>query len=75
MIEETNLITEDAIAQTFTVIGFWPDTGQRFSDVIFTTTATFAEEQCLQTYPGIAVCGVIAGSHLCIDSSPCLSCN
>lgn len=59
----------------FTIIGYWPDTEQRFCDVVHATTATKAEDLCLQVHPGVAVCGVIAGSHTCLDSSPHLTCN
>jgi hypothetical protein len=59
----------------FTVIGFWPDTDQRFCDVVRAATASKAEDLCLQSYPGVAVCGVIAGSHTCVDASPYLTCN
>jgi hypothetical protein len=72
MLENTELPTEEAHSKSFTVIGFWTDTDQRFCDVVCAATAFIAEDQCLQTYPGIAVCGVIAGSHSCVDSSPYL---
>jgi len=57
----------------FTVIGFWPDTEQRFADVVSASSASMAEQLCMRAYPGIAVCGVIAGSHACLDTSPLLA--
>jgi len=72
MLENTELPTEEAHSKSFTVIGFWTDTDQRFCDVVCAATAFIAEDQCLQTYPAIAVCGVIAGNHSCVDSSPYL---
>ena len=59
--------------QPFTVIGFWPDTEQRFCDVVSAANASMAENLCLQDNPGVAVCGVIAGSHPCLDTSPRLA--
>ena len=59
----------------FTVIGFWADTEQRFCDVVSATSASMAENLCLQSNPGVAVCGVIAGRHACVDMSPLLACS
>jgi hypothetical protein len=59
--------------KSFTVIGFWPDTEQRFADIFRASSASMAEQLCLRSHPGIAVCGVIAGSHACLDTSPYLA--
>lgn len=64
--------TAETSTSSFTVIGFWPDTDQRFCDTFHAPTAAVAEDQCLQAHPGIAVCGVIAGRHACVDVSPYL---
>lgn len=64
--------TAEKSTSSFTVIGFWPDTEQRFCDTFHAPTAPVAEDMCLQTHPGIAVCGVIAGHHVCVDVSPYL---
>jgi hypothetical protein len=34
MLENTELPTEEAHSKSFTVIGFWTDTDQRFCDVV-----------------------------------------
>jgi hypothetical protein len=51
----------------FTIIGYWPDTQQRFADHIIAKTAARAEARCLKQNPGLAVCGVIKGRHMCAD--------
>lgn len=53
----------------YTIVGFWPDTNQRFSDVVSAPNAEMAEEVCLKNHPGVAICGTILGSHRCVDLS------
>ncbi len=52
----------------FTVIGFYPDTMQRFCGHAHATNADAAEREILVEYPDIAICGVIAGKFDCVDS-------
>jgi len=47
----------------YTVIGFYPDNNQRFAMHFNADTADKAEEIAIKAYPGLAVCGVIAGEH------------
>jgi hypothetical protein len=54
--------------KTFTVIGYWPSSMQRFAEFIDADDPDSAEEMCVAQYPGIAVCGVLAGKHQCIDA-------
>lgn len=48
---------------SFTVIGYWPDTMQRFADAVRAASAADAEDRCLQKHNGVAVCGVLEGLH------------
>ena len=49
--------------KNFTVIGYWPDSHQRFCDFVRAPDADSAEVTCVNDHPGLAVCGVIAGLH------------
>ena len=49
--------------KTFTVIGYWPDSQQRFCEFVAAADADSAETACLNRHPSLAVCGVIAGQH------------
>ena len=51
----------------FTIIGFWNDTLQRFAEHVKASDAGKAEEKCLEMHPGVSICGVIQGSHMCAD--------
>jgi len=51
----------------FTVIGYWPETMQRFAGSFVATDAGAAEEKRLRQYPGVSVCGVVVGTHECVD--------
>jgi hypothetical protein len=52
----------------FTVIGFWPDTDQRFATHVEAKNVTEAEAKCVERYTGVAICGVISGQHECVDT-------
>jgi hypothetical protein len=54
--------------QDFTVIGFWPDTMQRFASSFCAKNSNEAEEMCFRQYEGVAICGVLQGSHDCVDT-------
>lgn len=58
----------------FTVIGFWPDTLQRFCTNLVATSADAAEVKCLSTHPGLAICAVIGGVHAALDSANYVNC-
>ena len=45
----------------YTVIGFYPETRQRYAAPFYTESADEAEEKA--TEMGVSVCGVIEGSH------------
>ena len=60
--------------QSFTVVGFWPDTGQRFSTFVCACSPDLAEAECQREHPGLAVCGVIQGEHPCVESADAISC-
>jgi hypothetical protein len=55
--------------EDYTVIGFWPDTMQRFATTISATSADDAEMRCSQKQHGVMVCGVIKGKHECLEST------
>lgn len=52
----------------FTVIGFWPNTDQRFATHVKAKNVTEAEAKCAKRHAGVAVCGVISGRHVCVDT-------
>ena len=52
----------------FTVIGFYPDTLQRFSTHVEAQDADDAEMACIRNYSEVAICGVIAGCHNSVDT-------
>lgn len=60
--------------RSFTIVGFWPDTGQRFSTIVRARSPDLAEAACQQEHPGLAVCGVIQGAHPCVESAERISC-
>lgn len=57
---------------TFTVVGYWPDSDQRFCTWLTAATASAAERQCLDEHPGISVCAVFDGKHAAVDTDPCV---
>jgi hypothetical protein len=56
------------VGHHFTVIGFWPDTMQRFADSYMAMDSGEAEKMCLRLNDGVSVCGVIKGKHACVDT-------
>lgn len=54
--------------ETYTLIGFWPDTEQRFATHIDAVNPAMAEDECSRLYPGVQICGVLRGQHECVDS-------
>lgn len=54
---------------SFTIIGYWPDTLQRFADCIDAIGPMEAEIACARKHPGVAICGVLQGKHQCVDAS------
>lgn len=59
--------SKDDSPPMFTVIGFYPDTLQRFCSHIRATNVVAAERDIRVQYPNVAVCGVIAGEANCVD--------
>lgn len=51
----------------FTVIGFYPDTLQRFCSHIRAKNVDAAEREIRVQYPNVAICGVINGESNCVD--------
>ena len=47
----------------FTVIGYWPDSQQRFCEFVPAADADSAEAECLGKNRSLAVCAVIDGQH------------
>lgn len=58
--------------RTYTVVGYWPDTDQRFTAWLSAATAAEAESQCIDENPGISVCAVFAGEHAAVDTDSCV---
>ena len=52
----------------YTVVGFWPDTMQRFAECFRALDPNDAEETCLNLFDGVSVCGVIKGRHNLLDA-------
>ena len=52
----------------FTVIGFWPDTNQRFATYVKAASATEAEAKCADHHEGVAICGIVRGRHQCAET-------
>jgi hypothetical protein len=52
----------------FTVIGFWPDTDQRFATHVKAKNVAEAEAKCAERYASVAICGVLSGQHVCVDT-------
>lgn len=52
----------------YTLIGFYADTYQRFAHSLEAADSDAAEVACLQEFPGVVICGVIAGEHATVDT-------
>ena len=53
----------------YTVIGYYSDTLQRFGEVYKASSPENAEKSCLRKHPEVAICGVVKGQHICVDTS------
>lgn len=51
----------------FTVIGFYPETLERFCSHIRAKNVDAAEREISVQYPNIAICGVFTGAFNCVD--------
>jgi len=58
----------------FTVVGFWPDTDQRFCDLVLATNASTAEQKCLKNNPGLAICATFAKAIQPVDKQEYVLC-
>jgi hypothetical protein len=52
---------------SYTTIGYWNDTMQRFADIVEAANPDEAERICLDQHHGLSICGVIEGQHHCVD--------
>jgi len=52
----------------YTIIGYYTDTMQRFATTTTAMNPKEAEYGILNKYSNIAVCGIIAGQHYCVDA-------
>ena len=57
----------------YTVIGYWPDSMQRFATIVYADTSDEAEIRCTSQHPGVAVCGVLLGRQVCVDRTKCVT--
>jgi len=55
---------------TYTTIGFYPDSGQKFSTYINTGNADEALLIAEDQNPCLIVCGVVEGIQACLDREP-----
>ena len=55
--------------KTFTVIGYWEDSLQRFTTYVTAGRPDEAEEICMREYPGVTVCAVLRGRQQCLDTT------
>jgi hypothetical protein len=53
----------------YTVIGYYPDTLQRFGETYKASCPETAEKSCLLKHPDVAICGVVEGRLNCVDTS------
>lgn len=56
--------------EIYTVVGVWPDTGQRFMDSIYARSGDDAAQKIDKCYPGLMVAGVVHGEHQAADTRP-----
>jgi len=54
--------------KTFTVIGFWRDTQQRFMDSVVAKDGDEAERNVGGSNPGLTIVGSIIGNHKAADT-------
>jgi site-specific DNA-cytosine methylase len=69
----TSLIEWDAdsaktLHHNYTVIGYWPDSMQRFADYIEAENPEEAEKAIMDKHSGVSICAVIEGQHQCADN-------
>ena len=60
-------MTIEEIGGSFTVVGFYEETGQKYAGHHETETVEEAEAEATEL--GVSVCGVFAGSHNAVDQS------
>jgi hypothetical protein len=56
--------------KTYTLIGFYPDTKQRWASFCEAKNPNEAERMMAEEYPCAVICGVIEGNHKCVDTNP-----
>lgn len=52
---------------TYTLVGFYPDNGQRWANTVKSTDPEAAEHLAPES---VHICGVIAGPHRTVDGYP-----
>jgi len=52
----------------YTVLGYWPDSMQRFADYTEAANPEEAEKAVLNKHDGVSICAVIEGRHQCADN-------
>ena len=55
--------------KSFTVLGFWIDSLQRFATFVEANGPDEAEDSCIREHPDIAVCAVLRGRQQCVDTA------
>jgi hypothetical protein len=55
----------------FTVVGFWPDTDERFADSVDADTPAEAEAKIGRSHPGVAIVAVLSG-HVVVEDADVL---
>ncbi len=60
--------TDQTPKKWFTVVGFWPDSRQRFLEAVLAPTGKAAEQAMGDKYPGLTVTGVITGLKRACDN-------
>jgi hypothetical protein len=54
--------------QDYTIIGYWPDTMQRFAEFERASNPVEAEKRVFEKHNGVSICAVMSGRHQCADS-------
>jgi len=53
----------------YTIVGFWPDTGQRFAECFRASSPAEAEALCAEVHKGLAIVATFNGDLYPVDGS------
>ncbi len=73
--EETKMHRDSSRFRRFTVVGFYPETLERFCEHISAKNCAAAERHINRSHPEVAICGVFDGVVKCVDRKRYVSLN